>query len=493
MDPNLPGPSRAKKQKVSFKDPNNVTDEELLAVLEASDSEIDELLGISDSDDEYILEGGCESEESDYDDGEGRNFVFLFVYSYIAYFLVDAVLQTQLPQTHTQPSTLASGSIIPTWSSNPTALKVFPFTKRNELLQLIPGNNEPIDYFRAIFDNNILELIVRETNNYAETVFLAVGTTEKSRITRWKPVTSAEMLTFVGSLLHTGTIRTNRLQDYWKRHPLFNLQSFSKHMSRDRFLLIMRCLHFAENGPAGVPTDRLHKINPFLNFFNEKMAVLYYPQRELSLDESMVLWRGRLVFRQYIKNKKHKYGIKLYVLTEPCGVILKVLIYTRAMDNLGGKGHTTKVVLDLMRNYLDSGHSLYLDNFYNSFELANELTNRRTYCTGTLNAKRKNNPKAVIDKKLKKGEITGQYSNDIIVGKWKDKREVLYISNEYENNMIEYTDRQNRAREKPTPIYYYNKFMGGVDHQDQLSAYYPCERKSLRWYKQLGIHLIHLM
>lgn len=360
-------------------------------------------------------------------------------------------------------------------------------------MQLIPGNNEPIDYFRAIFDNNILDLIVRETNNYAETIFLSASTTDKSRITRWKPVTSAEMLIFIGLVLHTGTIRTNRLQDYWKGHPLFNLQCFSKHMSRDRFLLIMRCLHFTENAPAGTATDRLHKIKSVLKFFNKKMADLYYPQRELSLDESMVLWKGRLVFRQYIQNKKHKYGIKLYMLTEPCGVILKVLVYTGTMDNLGGKGHTTKVVLELMQNYLDSGHSLYLDNYYNSFDLANKLTDRKTHSTGTLNSKRKNNPKAVIDKKLKKGETVAAYSHGIVVGKWKDKRDVIYISNEHENNMTEYTDRRNRAREKPTPIFYYNKFMEGVDHQDQLSTYYPCERKTLRWYKKLGIHLIHLM
>jgi hypothetical protein len=38
-----------------------------------------------------------------------------------------------------------------------------------------------------------------------------------------------------------------------------------------------------------------------------------------------------------------------------------------------------------------------------------------------------NNPRAVMDKKLKRGETMAQYSNDIIVGKWKDKRDVLYL------------------------------------------------------------------
>ncbi|KAK9681393.1 Transposase IS4 [Popillia japonica] len=111
---------------------------------------------------------------------------------------------------------------------------------------------------------------------------------------------------------------------------------------------------------------------------------------------------------------------------------------------------------------------------------ANKLTDRNTHCTGTLNSKRTNNPKPVIDKNLKKGETVAAYSHDIVVKKWKDKRDVIYIANKHADNMAEYTDRRTRAREKPTPIFYYNKFMGDVEHQDQLDAYYPCERKSLR-------------
>jgi hypothetical protein len=63
-----------------------------------------------------------------------------------------------------------------------------------------------------------------------------------------------------------------------------------------------------------------------------------------------------------------------------------------------------------------------------------------------------------------------------MVVKWKDKRDVLYISNEYSNEMIEFTDKRGRDREKPRPVLEYNKHMGGVDRQNQLNSYYPCER-----------------
>ncbi|KAG5864357.1 PiggyBac transposable element-derived protein 3, partial [Gonioctena quinquepunctata] len=54
-----------------------------------------------------------------------------------------------------------------------------------------------------------------------------------------------------------------------------------------------------------------------------------------------------------------------------------------------------------------------------------KLSKRSTYCTGTLNSRRKGNPKKVLQKKLKKGESTAKYANNIIVGKWKDEREAL--------------------------------------------------------------------
>lgn len=379
------------------------------------------------------------------------------------------------------------------WDNNSNGMCNFPFSRRNELLVPLPGD-KPIDYFRLLLDDDFLNLIVEQTNIYAQEVFCQPGISEKSRIVRWKPLSAVELLTFLGLVLHTGTIKLNKIQDYWKVHPLFNFKCFSSHMSRDRFLLIMRCLHFAKNPTEGQTTDdRLYKVSPILNFFNQKMAEVYYPGKQLSLDESMVLWRGRLLFRQYIKNKQHKYGLKLYMLSEPNGIIVNIAVYTGVLDSKGGKGHAANVVLHLMEGKLNCGHSLFMDNFYNSCGLAETLLKKQTYCTGTLRADRKYNPKEVVKAKLEKGETVAKYSKKIMVGKWKDRRDVLYISTEFENEMVEYTDKINRTRLKPLPILEYNEYMGGVDRQDQMTSYYPCERKTLRWYKKLGLHIIQLM
>lgn len=106
---------------------------------------------------------------------------------------------------------------------------------------------------------------------------------------------------------------------------------------------------------------------------------VYYSGRELSLDEAMVLWRGRLQFKQYIKIKCHKYGIKLYMLTEPTGFILKFRIYDSESDIYGVSGHTKKIVLFLLVKKLGNGHAVYLDNFYNIVHSVRKLQDSNSY------------------------------------------------------------------------------------------------------------------
>jgi hypothetical protein len=51
-----------------------------------------------------------------------------------------------------------------------------------------------------------------------------------------------------------------------------------------------------------------------------------------------------------------------------------------------------------------------------------------TDCVGTLRLNRKEVPKIVKEKKLKKGELIAQHSGPVSVVKWSDKKEVTVIS-----------------------------------------------------------------
>jgi hypothetical protein len=133
-----------------------------------------------------------------------------------------------------------------------------------------------------------------------------------------------------------------------------------------------------------------------------------------------------------------------------------------------------------------------MDNFYNSYNLAKQLLDRNTYCTGTLRVNRKNTPRQVTTAKLKTGETVANYANRVLLAKWKDKRDVTFISTKFENRLVDYTDKRGNSKLKPLPILKY-KNMGGIDRQDQYLSYYPCHRKTLRWYKKISIHIFRLL
>ena len=61
------------------------------------------------------------------------------------------------------------------------------------------------------------------------------------------------------------------------------------------------------------------------------MLELITPEKYLSIDESMMLWHVRLIFRQDIQNKRYKYGIKFYEFCIHDGLVSSAEIY-------GGQG-----------------------------------------------------------------------------------------------------------------------------------------------------------
>lgn len=89
----------------------------------------------------------------------------------------------------------------------------------------------------------------------------------------------------------------------------------------------MKYWHFAE-APSNENNYRLHKIRKILTLMVATFRSTVEPGKEIVIDESMVPWRGRPIFRQYIPNKTHTYGIKNYQLYMPNGYTYNLEVYT---------------------------------------------------------------------------------------------------------------------------------------------------------------------
>lgn len=209
---------------------------------------------------------------------------------------------------------------------------------------------------------------------------------------------------------------------------------------------------------------------------------------DICIDESMVPFRGRILFRQYNKNKRHKYGVKLFKLCSGPGFTHKINVYAGKNDST--KATPTNVVMDLCKEYVDRGHTLHTDNWYTSINLARRLLDKQTHLVGTVRKNRRGLPKKVISTKLKRGHYYAEESQDgITVLKWKDKRDVLMLSTKHSVRFVEITKRGKLVR-KPKIVLEYNKAKGGVDLADQMASYSTPLRKSIRWYKKIAFDML---
>lgn len=243
-------------------------------------------------------------------------------------------------------------------------------------------------------------------------------------------------------------------------------------MPRNRFQMLLKVWHFSDNEAYTEESNRLFKIEPLLNKLKENFQKPIVPGEFISIDETLMPFKGRLKLKQYIANKRHKFGIKLFKLCLDGGYLydLKVYCGQERAEN-AELTVSTKVVLYLTKNLLGKGRTVIIDNYYTSVELAHQLIDNKTYILGTLRNNRKNNPKNVVDKKLKKGEVAVEESNNgIFVEKWKDKRDVSMLTTKYIPEMIELRKRTGNI-EKPRSTIEYNKHKSYIDISDQMKAY----------------------
>ena len=313
------------------------------------------------------------------------------------------------------------------WKNENPTLQSFPFEENSGMNVNIPDGDDPSFYLRLLLTDELIKSILQCTNVYAQRVINSSRPLRRrSVLNEWRNVTEEEIKKFLGLILHMGLVSMPTYCEYWSKSRLYSNELFPSVMPRERFQVIMRFLHFGED--PQYENDCLSKICLLSNHFNKTMNEVYTPSKMLSLDESMMLWRGRLVFQQHIQNKKHKYGIKFFELSTFDGLVLNIEAYSDTIfQDTENLGQTGAIVLHLMSSYFDKGYHLFADNWYNSVSLTEYMSRRKTYITGPLRGDRKQNPKEVINKNLRKGDMVFQSLRDISVTKWKKQKRCLCV------------------------------------------------------------------
>ncbi|XP_052337123.1 piggyBac transposable element-derived protein 4-like [Oncorhynchus keta] len=107
--------------------------------------------------------------------------------------------------------------------------------------------------------------------------------------------------------------------------------------------------------PARHAIDKLAAIREVWEKWVERLPYRYNPGPEVTVDEQLVLFRGRCPFCQYMPSKPAKYGIKIWVACDAqSSYAWKMQVYTGKPTNGGAeKNQGIGVVTDGLRGYTE--------------------------------------------------------------------------------------------------------------------------------------------
>ena len=120
-----------------------------------------------------------------------------------------------------------------------------------------------------------------------------------------------------------------------------------------------------------------------------KFGQLFYPGKELALDEMTIAFKGRNIMKHNNKNKPHKWGYKAYVLSESNSAYVVDWLLSTGKGNPGQLENddedentliTHRIVRRMMRPYFGQGHAVYIVSCYSGVPLANNLDRMKLVC-----------------------------------------------------------------------------------------------------------------
>lgn len=221
----------------------------------------------------------------------------------------------------------------------------------------------------------------------------------------------------------------------------------------------------------------------------------------------MIPFKGRIHFKQYMKAKPRKWGIKLWALAESStGYIQAVDVYTGRSER-GDLSLSESVVLRLLEiaQLFQQGYHVFVDNFFSSLPLFRTLLlEKLTLACGTVRIGRQGLPNTVISKRpvglgRERGSSIFAQQGSLLCLAWRDRRIVTILTTIHSNvvDVVQRTVKENGrfARREvacPVAVQDYTRYMGGVDRADQYAQYYISDRKTRKWNAKVIFYLLEI-
>jgi hypothetical protein len=364
----------------------------------------------------------------------------------------------------------------------------------------------PIDYFNLFISTYFWTRFAQYTNAKARSTEVE----QDGHVRAWYNTCGAEMKAWVASVIYFCVCKTLTFEQFYnctvdpsrckKWFP-----SWRRWTSIKRF--------FKVSDPEKDPhnkQDREYKVRELFDHFISACRANYWPDMSIALDEAVKKFKGRCSFKQYIKNKPVKWGIKIFcVCCSLTSYLWNAYFYVgksrSADDEHEDVSVTHQTVIKLLTPLKGKNHHVYMDNYYTGIPLFKELQSMDIYATGTVRTNRKGlDPKVTMRKQeetfLKKKPGTTRFSScgQLVYAAWFDKRPVHMLSNCHlpvGDDTVEHWFTARRGEVATTAsgkilkqisicpiVKWYRKWMGAVDRFDQYRAYIRLEMRTAKFW-----------
>lgn len=379
------------------------------------------------------------------------------------------------------------------------------FRGETQITEVLMSCDTPYDFFSFYFTSDLKKQIVEQSNLYAA----------QKQISNPEIINENILNKFLGILIYTSVIKFPNTRAYWSEK--FGYDHIKNTMPLKKFEKIRSTLHFADDTlclPKDHPDyDRLFKIRPLEETLNCQFGKVPLDQR-LSIDEQMCATKMSHYIKQYMPNKPHKWGFKLYLICSLQGYAHRFEVYSGGGSknnilpgepDLGESGNTVVRLARMVSRNVN--HIIYFDNFYTSVPLVAYLAKEGIFSLGTVRVNRLRNCKlpeknTIMKKNVPRGFYEENVATvddiDVSAVVWKDNKPVnllsTYVGAEPATTVTRFDKSKKERVAIPCPkiIKEYNAHMGGVDLLDSFIGRYHITMKSRKWTMRLFYHFLDL-
>ena len=210
----------------------------------------------------------------------------------------------------------------------------------------------------------------------------------------------AEEEAFIGLMVLAGAFKaqhrpTCELWSTMEGQPVFRAT-----MSEQRFKQIKGSLRF-DDPLRRDTTDRLAPIRFIFNLVTNSFKDYVEASENVTIDEQLLEFHGRVHFRQYISSKPGRFGIKIYWLTESLSsYCLAGFIYIGADSIPANVVEESSSIAEatvwlLMKHFIGKGRNLTEDNWFTTLPHVDRLKENQTTYVGTCRNSRRDVPPVV--------------------------------------------------------------------------------------------------